>query len=79
MQQTRSAEDRRSPVRLYTRMSIKLCAYAQKPVMVGDVLIAIVKEEVHDFYKTSWFIEFETLSRIRKVQGSCDMPLKRYS
>ena len=43
------------------------------------MLIAIVKGEVHDFYKTSWFIEFEALSRMGKVQGSCDMPIKRYS
>ena len=25
----------------------------------------------HDFYKTSWFVEFEALSRMVKVRGSC--------
>ena len=37
------------------------------------------KGEVHDFYKTSWFIEFEALSRMVKVRGTCDKPFKRYS
>ena len=32
--------------------------------------------EVHDFYKTSWFVEFEALSRMVKVRGSCDKPFK---
>ena len=33
-----------------------------------------IKGEVHGFYKTSWFVEFEALSRMVKVQGSCDKP-----
>ena len=37
------------------------------------------KGEVHDFYKTSWFVEFEALSRMVKVRGSCDKPVKGYS
>ena len=37
------------------------------------------KGEVHDFYKTSWFVEFEALSRMVKARGSCDKPFKRYS
>ena len=37
------------------------------------------KGEVHDFYKTSRFVEFEALSRMVKVRGSCDKPFKRYS
>ena len=35
--------------------------------------------EIHDFYKTSWFVEFEALSRMVKVRGSCDKPFKRNS
>ena len=30
------------------------------------------------FTKTSWIVEFEALSRMVKVRGSCDKPLKRY-
>ena len=39
----------------------------------------IIEGEVHDFYKTSWFVEFEALSRMVKVRGSCNKPFKRYS
>ena len=39
----------------------------------------ILKGEVHDFYKTSWFVVFEALSRMVKVRGSCDKPFKMYS
>ena len=39
----------------------------------------LIKGEVHDFYKTSWVVEFEALSRMVKVWGSCDKPFKRYS
>ena len=35
--------------------------------------------EVHNFYKTSWYVEFEALSRMVKMRGSCDKPFKRYS
>ena len=38
-----------------------------------------IKGEIPDFYKTSWFREFEALSRMVKVRGSCDKPFKRYS
>ena len=37
-----------------------------------------LKGEVHDFYKTSWFVELEALSRMVKVRGSCDKPFKGY-
>ena len=37
-----------------------------------------VEGEVNDFYKTSWFVEFEALSRMVKVRGSCDKPFKRH-
>ena len=43
------------------------------------VELASFKGEVHDFYKTSWFVEFEALSQMVKVRGSCDKPFKRYS
>ena len=36
-----------------------------------------LKGEVHDYYK-AWFVEFEALSRMVKVRGSCDKPFKRY-
>ena len=39
----------------------------------------VFKEEVHDFYKTSWFIEFEALGRMLEIRGLCDKPFKRYS
>ena len=35
--------------------------------------------EVHNFYKTSWFVEFKALSRMVKVRGLCDKLFKRYS
>ena len=47
--------------------------------MLSWLCTCTVKGEVHDFYKTSWFVEFEALSRMVKVQGSCDKPLNRYS
>ena len=55
--------------------------------LAGDLLhgrlagygVAYVKGEVHDFYKTSWFVEFEVLNQMVKVRGSCDKPFKRYS
>ena len=37
------------------------------------------KGEVHNFYTTSWLLEFEALSRMVEVRGSCDKPFKRYS
>ena len=37
----------------------------------------VLKGEVHDFYKTSWFKEFEALSRMMEVRGSCAKPFKR--
>ena len=43
------------------------------------MLCTPLKGEVHDFYKISWFVEFEALSRMVKVRGSCDKPFKRYS
>ena len=39
----------------------------------------IFEGEVHDFYKTLWFVEFKALSLMVKVWGSCDKPFKRYS
>ena len=41
--------------------------------------IALVKGEVHEFYRTSWFVEFEALSQMLKLLDSCDKPFKRYS
>ena len=49
-------------------------------VFIGtNINVSLVEGEVHDFYKTSWFVEFEALSRMVKVRGSCDKPFKRYS
>ena len=40
--------------------------------------ITCINGEVRDFYKTSWSIEFEALSRMVKVRGSWDKPFKRF-
>ena len=40
--------------------------------------LATLKGEVHDFYKPSWFVEFEAPSWMVKVRGSCDKPFKRF-
>ena len=44
-----------------------------------QIYYLVLKREVHDFYKTSWFVEFEVLSRMVNVRGSYDKPFKRYS
>ena len=58
-------------------------AELQRKLENADVEPAATKKhfkgEAQDFYKTSWFVEFEALSRMVKVRGSCDKPFNRYS
>ena len=65
-------------VRVSTRSS-KTMVVCSMLWLSAILLLWAVKGEVHDFYKTSWFVEFEALSQMVKVRGSCNKPFKRYS
>ena len=52
------------------------CYICCVPTVIAVDVDQHLEGEVHDFCKTSWFVEFKALSRLVKVRGSCDKPFK---